>query len=187
MAKDQAAPLKADPRFEAIKTDTYQYKIGDERCRKTLLQGYVTDFVRMPDTDRAQNPKWWCFVIHLTAPCIALDRDKAAIACHPGDIVLVQASAKLQQALGRLAIHPTHVVEVQVGDFKEIPLKGGKKMWSPAICGADPRTRKVREGFCMPPMGPKAAPTKLLTGGETDDNDDNSFPHGANVDELPVS
>jgi hypothetical protein len=144
--------------FEDVKLDTFQYKIGEKASRDTFLQGYLVDYVRMPDSDRADNPEWWCFVVQLTAPCTAFDRDGEAKECGPGDTVLFNVPAKLKNYFGRLAINPQMVTEIKLGSWKQIDIGGGKKMWSPEVCKTNSKTVKARLGFCQPPVGPLVNP-----------------------------
>ena len=179
--KNPAPPAQAPSRFsQEVKLDTFQYKLAEAACRETPLQGYLVDYVRMPDSDRAENPEWWCFVIHLTAPCNGIDRDGAVKKCAPGDIVLLSVPAKLRDKFGRMAIHPTHVHEVYIANWKQIDIGGGKKMWSPEIANTDPKSIKERMGFCATPVGPKADPRALLAekNGSSDMSDAGEVPFG---------
>jgi hypothetical protein len=178
-AKEKIAPAaKQDDGFVDVPLDTFQYKIGDERCRKHVLQGYLIDYVKMPPADRDENPDWECFVFRLTAPCVGIDREKKPHSCIPGDIVLLSVPAKLRDRFGRTAINPSHVTEVRFGDWTQVDIGGGKKMWSPAIAKENPKTVKARLGFCPLPVGPNVDPSRLLAaknGSSTSDVDEVPF------------
>lgn len=177
--KNPTPPSQALPEgFTEIKLETFRFKLNDSRCRETPLRGYLIDYVKMPAAKRDENPDWWCFVFHLTAPCNALDREGEVKKCMPGDIVLLSVPAKLRNQFGRLAINPTHVEEVFLGDWKQVDIGGGKKMWSPGAHGSNGKSRRLRDGFCQPPIGPNADPARLLA-------EKNGSP--TDVDEVPFN
>jgi hypothetical protein len=165
MAKNTAPnpPKKAsaDDEFSGgeLQLDTFQYKLDEDACRNGTLQGYLFDYVRMPDADRAENPAWWCFAFKLTASCTAFDRNGDEHECKPGDIVLLNAAGKLKKTLGPMAT-AEKVVNLRIeGPWKKIDIGGGKKMWSPAKVIPSKFGPKFRaELGLLPAVGPEVNP-----------------------------
>jgi hypothetical protein len=165
MAKN-TAPVKGknaavDDEFSGgeLQLDTFQYKLDEEDCRNGVLQGYLFDYVRMPDANRAENPMWWCFAFKLTAPCTAFDRNGDAHKCVAGDIVLLNAAGKLKKSFGALAV-AEKVTNIRIeGPWKKIDIGGGKKMWSPAkVIPSNKGPRFRAELGLLPAVGPHVDP-----------------------------
>jgi hypothetical protein len=185
MAKN-TAPMKGNKSNAAVddefsggelQLDTFQYKLDEEACRNGTLQGFLFDYVRMPDADRNENPEWYCFAFKLTAPCTAFDRNGDAHDCKPGDIVLLNAAGKLKKSFGSLAL-AEKVTNIRIeGPWKKVDIGGGKKMWSPAkVIPSNKGPRFRAELGLLPPVGPNVNPNlngktgaaQLPQGGQSD-------------------
>ena len=134
-----------------------------EEC-KTALVGFLLGQLDMAaPTKTDPNKRFYPFVVKLTQPCEAFNREKQKVTVPIGEEVLV-ASAKLQSEFGNAANNPKSVVEIFIQPKKKINLDGGKTMWTYTM-GAG---RIVpREGDLRLFGGQKAVPTLAMgQGGE---------------------
>jgi hypothetical protein len=142
----------ADDGWQDVKTDLLMYKFDNEHCKKTRLEGYLLDRVRMPDVKGRQPPEWWCYHVRLTAPCTLVDREDKPHAGKPGDECWAPASAKIDQAFKVHALNPRAVLPVRITFTGTQKLDGGKKL-NLFDFQANVKRARPRAGFCLPPVG----------------------------------
>jgi hypothetical protein len=112
--------------WENVQLDRPLYK--PENCAETPLVGYVLDRIAMPEND---NGPWSCFVIRLTAPCLAVDgfdADATPKTFPIGTEVLLNSTVKLK-SVDRF-LHPNWLIEIRVAPDKKVKLDGGRTMWT---------------------------------------------------------
>lgn len=99
-----------------------------------ICQGYVVGHVEMPemlDTETGEMRAWYCYVIELTAPTKAVDRNVQKD-MSLGEQVLVAETAQLRQAIPQaVANHPTHMLHVQIKPISRAPMPDDatRRMW----------------------------------------------------------
>jgi len=90
------------------------------------VRGWLLNELVMP---AIKKRNWTAFLIRLTAPTVAVDRDDNNVDVPIGDEVLVPATHILRQALGKAATHPNDVYEVKIQPLAKSDIGGDQSMW----------------------------------------------------------
>jgi len=143
--------------FQTIETDRLMFKA--DTCHEKPLIGWLIDKVEMP---AIKGRAWDAFVIRVTEPGLAQDRDGEVVETKVGQEVLIPATYVLAQFMSRAAGHPTLGFKVFIKPKKKIEIGGGQSMWQYKL-GVNPKGRSLQElGIEMLRAVPqhKALPTR---------------------------
>jgi len=106
-----------------VKTDRPCWKPEKSKCS---VKGILLGVADMPAG--ANGRPWQAFIVKLTAPCIAFDREDVEVECEEGTEILMPSTHQLSQHLFRPASHEKYAFEVYVEPRDKIKTRGGS-MW----------------------------------------------------------
>ena len=116
--------LKGDEIF----TDRPIYK--PESCGKQACVGLLIERVTLAAPKGRKDAKPWdAFVIELTHPTLACDREDNVITVPAGRQVFMPANVKLD-VLNKWAFNPQEMAEVAVIPGEKVDIGGGQTMWT---------------------------------------------------------
>jgi hypothetical protein len=116
-------PPAAEPSsgWAKVASDRMVYK--PEQCHTHPVQGLLLGRQELPG-----DPPWAAFIIRLTQPTIAVDRNDKVIAIAAGEEIYLPETNRLE-GLRRAAANPGEVFEVWVKPHEKIKLGGGRELW----------------------------------------------------------
>jgi hypothetical protein len=123
---DDIQPAEAPGNWIEIVQDRLVYK--PELCKDYPVRGLILARLDMPAGDNG-NP-WSAYVIKLTAPTKAVDREGKVHIAKNGNEVLLPATARLDDPrFIAAASNPDATVEIWIKPTHQESLGGGRKMW----------------------------------------------------------
>jgi hypothetical protein len=136
--KTLAIIAKDDGEFVKLITQRYMYK--PETCKEYPLVGFLLNRLPMPPINKRP---WDAFLIRLTRPTKAIDRDDNLVDVGVGDEVLIPATFILASTLSKAATDAEKVYEIRIQPTKTIDVGGGQEMWEYDLAAKpNPRPRK---------------------------------------------
>lgn len=124
-------------RFKKIETDRYMFNANKG---SKILVGYLINLIPMAPI---KGREWEAFVVKLTEPCLALDREKNLVEVPVGGEVLIPATHQLAQHFQRVATQPNAVYEVMIEPKKKIDIGAGQSMWTYEL-GANANAKSIK-------------------------------------------
>ena len=107
-------------------TDRPTYK--PEKCKAAPLVGYVLDELNLPKR-KGEAGTWGVFVFLLTRGTLVVDREDNVVKAKAGQEIMIPKNVKLA-FLSKWARNPDVITEVAIQPETEVPLPGGKSMWT---------------------------------------------------------
>jgi len=131
-----AAMAKDDAEFVEIITQRYMYNA--ELCKEVPLTGYLLNRLPMPPI---KNRNWDAFLVRVTRPTKAVDRDGNVVEVAVGREVLIPATFTLHSVMSKASQNPDACYEVRIQPTNKIDIGGGQEMWEYSLA-AKPNPRK---------------------------------------------
>jgi len=158
MAKENTAKAATqeefdDSRFTTIETERYMWN-ANKGCDQPLV-GWLVNHIPMPEMN---GRDWTCFVVKLSRPTKAIDREKKIVTVPAGAEVLAPATHQLAQHLTKAANFPDKVFEVKIIPKTKIDIGKGQTMWTYHL-GANPQGRPRAEFGPVAMIGSPQLPT----------------------------
>ena len=154
-----AAMAKDDAEFVEIITQRFMYNA--EKCKEVPLTGYLLNRLPMPPI---KNRNWDAFLVRVTRPTMAVDRDGNVVKVDVGKEVLIPATFTLASVMSKASQNPDACYEVMIQPTKKIDIGGNQEMWEYTL-KAKPNPRK-RASFGLAAVLGQDLPQ--LTAGDND-------------------
>lgn len=121
------APAEAGKDWLTYNTNRKIYK--PDLCHEYPVKGYLLDFLKMPEVDGERE--WNTYVIRLTHPTIACDRDGNISKVEAGEEIMVPEVYDLTQCvtLRDACENPDETYEVLLKPIAKEKIGGGKSLW----------------------------------------------------------
>lgn len=174
-----------DKDFRKIATQRFMYQA--DKCKETPLVGYLINMMDMPPIMRKNDagelvPRpWQAFLLKITRPVLASDRDKVVSMREVGSEVLIPATFELAQFITKAANAPGMVFELRIQPSKKIDIGHGQQLWLYELAAKPEPLPRRRFGIAAI-LAPRQLPPP---GGTSDEDGMPALPGGGGDDDIP--
>ena len=126
----QKTPAQTTPKSRFTKVITERGMFNPNKGCTGSLVGYLINLEPMPAIQRGNvKQEWDSFVIMITEPCKAINREGQVIEYPVGSEILTPVTHQLSQNFSRVASHPRLCFEVSITPTKKLDIGKGQTMW----------------------------------------------------------